>query len=166
MTREYRLRLLKFALESTPANVRVIEVIKSLEGTAYCDPKYPEFGKMCVPKPATRKTLYVFLHECAHFELHANGKRKKEYIKEMEAERWAHAKMRAFGIPVPKEMTRSAKSYVRRHIREELAQGVKKFDAEAIKYTNPKLNQDGALVRLKRRQWKPRSHGQKIIDER
>ena len=78
------------------------------------------------PKPVTRKSLYIFLHECAHAHLHAplwfqskSAYRKKpKHVIEHEAELWAHEKMRENDISVPRSMTVRAKAYVRRKIRQ------------------------------------------------
>jgi hypothetical protein len=50
--------------------------------------------KLSAPRTITRKALSFFLHECAHFALHAEGKRRKRYLEEMQAEQRAHARMR------------------------------------------------------------------------
>lgn len=133
----HRQRFAACALANTPANVRVIEIRKDLSGRAFCVPGYPNFGKLCTPRPVTRKSLYIFLHECGHFALHADGKRRKVYIKELEAEQWAHARMREAGIPVPRSMTVRAKAYVRRKLRASVRRG-SKLDAAAVRFTGHK----------------------------
>jgi hypothetical protein len=135
MNSEFRARLAQVALVNTPTNVRVIQIRKELSGMADCRPDSAQFGLMSVPRPVTRKSLYLFLHECAHFALHADGKRRKRYIEEMECEKWAHARMREAGIAVPRAMTRRAKEYVRYKMRQALRRGATKFDAAALKYT-------------------------------
>jgi hypothetical protein len=123
-------RLADIALENTPANVCVIEIRKGLTGRAcYAS------GKLSAPRPFTRKALYIFLHECAHFALHADGKRRRRYMEEMEAEQWAHARMREAGIPVPRQMTRRAKAYVRRKLRQAFMRGATSFDSRALRFT-------------------------------
>jgi hypothetical protein len=57
------------------------------------------------PRPITRKSLYIFLHECGHAHLH-QGRKKTRHVEEMEAERWAHEKMREHGVAVPRDMTK------------------------------------------------------------
>jgi hypothetical protein len=69
------------------------------------------------PRPLTRKSLYIFLHECAHAILHADDFRKK-HVQEFEAEKWAHDIMRKEGVPVPRVMTTRAKADVKRKIRQ------------------------------------------------
>jgi hypothetical protein len=64
----------------------------------------------------------VYLHECAHFVLHAGDKHGKRprYEEEFEAEQWAHKVMRMAGIPVPRAETRQAKeniSYLLRRVK-------------------------------------------------
>jgi hypothetical protein len=55
-----------------------------------------------VPRPVTRKSLYIFLHECAHAHLgHGHNRRMvPRHVKEMEAEKWAHEKMRENAVHV------------------------------------------------------------------
>jgi hypothetical protein len=87
-----------------------VEYRKSLSGRHYGKRKLIQ-----APRPVTRKSLYIFLHECAHAHLHRERK-PKAHVREMEAERWAHEKMREHGIAAPRDMTRRAKSYVARKI--------------------------------------------------
>ena len=122
------------AAKNTPTNVRVVKLRKSLTGRAFCRPGDEEFGKMCAPKPVTRKSLYIFLHECAHFALHSDGKRRKRYLEEMEAEQWAHQKMRESEIPVPRSMTTRAKNYVRRKVRQAKSRGAKKVPYKVLNF--------------------------------
>ena len=104
-----RARYAAVALANTPDNVRVVRICTSLSGFACINPKHSDFGMLCAPRPVTRKALYIYLHECAHFVLHADRKRRGSYVEEMEAEQWAHKKMREAGIAVPRMMTRDAK---------------------------------------------------------
>ena len=102
---------------------------KSLSGRACYGPK-----RIDAPRPVTRKSLYIFLHECAHAHLHSPDSRKPRHVEEMEAEQWAHAKMREHGIAVPRSMTVRAKNYVARKIRQALRRGAKKIDPAAIRF--------------------------------
>lgn len=87
---------------------------KSLSGVHWPDRKHID-----APKPVTRKSLYIWLHECAHGHLdHKRGGKKKSHVIELEAEQWAHATMRKHGIPVPRVMTKRAKQYVAKKIRQ------------------------------------------------
>ena len=99
---------------------------KSLSGACHWDKKH-----IVGPRPVTRKALYIWLHECAHAHLHADGKRRPSHVKEHEAEVWAHAKMRANDVPVPKAMTERAKDYVARKITQAERHGAKKIDGKA-----------------------------------
>lgn len=85
------------------------------------------------PKPVTRKALYIWLHECAHAHLHGGAKigKTKRHVEEMEAEQWAHAKMREHGIAVPRAMTERAKTYVARKIKQAERSGAKRIDPAA-----------------------------------
>ena len=53
-------------------------------------------GAIVAPEGRTRRQLYILAHECAHVALGHSGK-KPRHVEEMEAEKWAHAKMRAHG---------------------------------------------------------------------
>ena len=94
--------------------------------------------RIVAPRPRTRKALYVFLNECAHAHLHGGtGKRSPRYVEQMEAERWACAKMREHGIPVPWAMTKSGKAYVADKIRQAVARA-KRIDSAAKHYGKSK----------------------------
>jgi len=88
------------------------------------------------PKPVTRKALYIWLHECAHAQLHRNNGKVPRHVEEYEAEMWAHARMREHGIPVPHEMTLRAKRYVARKIRQAERAGAKTIDPRARKFAS------------------------------
>jgi len=98
-----------------------VQYRKSLSGRAFYVSKRIE-----APRPVTRKSLYIFLHECAHAQLHqpiyaeskSTYKRIPKHVIELEAEQWAHAKMREHDVAVPKDMTKRAKEYVGRKIRQ------------------------------------------------
>lgn len=129
------------AAKHTPANVTVV-YRKSLSGWAW-------FAKrqLHAPRPKTRKSLYIYLHQCAHFYLHVKSK-KPAHMQEYEAEVWAHEAMRKAGIRVPRSMTRQAKVCVARKIRQAVACGAKRIDRKARIYAGLKLAKDtsGALV--------------------
>lgn len=100
---------------------------KSLSGIHYGGQK----RLIEAPKPVTRKSLYIFLHECAHAHLHTDGKKRPRHVEEMEAEKWAHQTMREHGISVPRSMTTRAKSYVARKIEQAKRRGAKSIDKAA-----------------------------------
>lgn len=95
---------------------------------------------ICGPRPVTRKSLYIWLHECAHAHLHfgEDGKRAPRHVEEMQAEQWAHAKMREHDIPVPRSMTTRAQAYVARKIAQAEARGAKKIDPAARRFAKGK----------------------------
>lgn len=112
-----------------PPGWRVVRYRKNLSG--YCSLK----NKVIVaPRPRSRKALYIFLHECAHAHLHRSDSRAPRHVEELEAEQWAHAKMREYGIRVPRAMTRRAKRYVARKIKEAIARGAKHIDPQARRF--------------------------------
>jgi hypothetical protein len=122
------------AMQHAPRSYRV-EYRKSLSGR--------HFGNRMLiqaPRPTTPKSLYIFLHECAHAYLHTgSGKNGKRHVQEMEAEQWAHEKMAKHGIPVPPEMTERAKRYVARRIVQAERRGGKHVDPRAIEYAGVHL---------------------------
>src|SRR5262245_55504070 len=120
-------RSMAIAMQYVPEGYTV-EYRKSLSGR--------HWGKrelIQAPRPVTRKALYIFLHECAHAHLHRDH-RKKVHVMEMEAEKWAHEKMREHGIAVPRKMTTRAKAYVGRKIAATVARGAKRIDPEARRF--------------------------------
>lgn len=129
-----RQRCVEAALKNTPACVSAIRISRSLTGYASSD------GIMCVPRPITRKALYVFLHECGHFELghvilgEGSMARKPRHVEEFEAERWARAKMRQAGIPVPRECIWDAKRNVAFRIRMARERGAARIDRAAARF--------------------------------
>lgn len=109
-----------------------VEYRKSLSGCCFIKRKLIQ-----APRPVTRKALYVFLHECAH-AVHDHRGQKPRHVEEMEAEKWAHAKMREHGVAVPKAMTKLAKDYVARKIRQALRRGAKRIDPAAKRFAGRK----------------------------
>jgi hypothetical protein len=125
--RTMRERCIECALANTPPNVLYIQPRKSLSGFAATKESIPVApdtllarrrvagrGCLAAPRPFTRKALMIFLHECAHFALHADYKygKRPRYVEEYEAEQWTISRMRESGIPVPKVMLKRAKEYV------------------------------------------------------
>jgi len=109
-----------------PKGWRVVRYRKSLSG--YCD----LVDKIIVvPRPRSRRALYIFLHECAHAVLHHKRNGKPRHVEELEAELWAHAAMRAAGVPVPHSMTARARRHVAHKIQQAVRRGAKKIDAKA-----------------------------------
>jgi len=83
------------------------------------------------PRPRTRKSLYIFLHECAHAHLHHHRGKEPRHVQEMQAEKWAHEKMRENRVAVPRVMTTRAKAYIAHKIRQAERRGAKAINAEA-----------------------------------
>jgi hypothetical protein len=52
----------------------------------------------------------------------------------MQAEKWAHEKMRENGIAVPRTMTRRAKLYLARKIGQAIERGAKRINPEARRF--------------------------------
>jgi hypothetical protein len=100
----------KIAMHYLPKGYTV-DYRKSPSGRHYGKPTLIQ-----APRPVTAKSLYIFLHECAHAYLHDGTSRTPRHVEEMEAELWAHAKMEKHDIPVPPEITVRARKYVARKI--------------------------------------------------
>lgn len=122
-------RFTAIAMQYVPEGYTV-EYRKSLSGRHFGTSK-----RIQAPRPVTRKSLYIFLHECAHAQLgHAHNGRTPRHVEEMQAEKWAHEKMRENGVAVPRSMTVRAKQYVARKIRQAKRRGAKHIDREAARY--------------------------------
>lgn len=123
-------RCIAVALQNTPPDVHTISIRRTLNGQARSD------GRMVVPRPFTRKSLYVFLHECSHYHLgHLRaGARRSIHVREYESEIWAQEKMRSAGIPVPRAMTERARLNVAFKIIRARRRGVKRIDPAALRF--------------------------------
>ena len=71
----------------------------------------------------------------AHLGHAHNGKTPRQ-VEEMEAEQWAHRKMRESGVAVSRVITTRAKKYVARKIKQAEQRGAKKIDAAARRYAS------------------------------
>lgn len=83
--------------------------------------------------PTTRKRLYVLAHEIGHAALDHRGSRPV-YVREFEAEQFAHGLMRQSGIAVPRTMTMRAKAYVQSKMRRGFARGATWFDPDIAQW--------------------------------
>ncbi len=102
-----RARCEAIAVKHTPEGA-TLTFHRSLSGRAWVEKR-----EMTVPRPVTRKSLYIYLHECAHIMLDHRGQRRS-FQQEAEAERWAQRAMREEGLAVPRAMLKRAKEYVAR----------------------------------------------------
>jgi len=118
-------RFQAIATTETPVDVTIKRYRKSLTGCAYVKDRQIE-----VPRPVTRRSLHIYLHELAHIVLN-HQRQKPRHIEEYEAETWAFAKMREHGVSVPRKSLQRAKAYVDRKIRQAEARGAKKIDHRA-----------------------------------
>lgn len=123
-------KCMECALSNTPANVHVVKIRTALSGRAY----YHK-NTLAAPRPFTRKSLQIFLHECAHFTLHFKS-RQKRYIQEYEAEQWSFQKMREAKIPVPADSVKRAKRYISRKIGQAYSRGLLYADAGIREWAN------------------------------
>jgi|SRR5215472_6575924 len=91
------------------------------------------------PEGRTRRQLYIVAHECAHVALKHYKARIPSYLKEHEAELWAHAALCRHGVPVPRQETERAKRYVARKIRNARKVGLKHLSPAAAAFARKKL---------------------------
>jgi hypothetical protein len=112
------------AKKHTPADVKV-SYVKGLYGRAFIKER-----RLYAPRPVTRRSLHIYLHEVAHIVLH-DKTGKPRHLEEAEAEKWAFAVMRAEGVSVPRKSLRRAKSHVARKIKQAIRRGAKRISPEA-----------------------------------
>lgn len=119
------------------AGVTVVEHRgQALRGRAWSAKK-----RIRVPKPTTRRRLYILAHECGHVALGHSSRRISKHRKEYEAEQYAHAALRRHGISVPKASTTRAKQYVAWKIKQAIKRGAKSIDMEALKWCRGELSE-------------------------
>jgi hypothetical protein len=94
------------------------------------------------PRPVTAKSLYIFLHECAHAYLHGVGSGTPRHVEEMEAELWAQAKLAKHGIEVPADLVLRGRRYVARKIMQAERRGAKRIDPRARAYAGEEFIQE------------------------
>ena len=97
--------------------IKKIIYVKGLYGRCFHN------GHIRIPPPTTRKRMYIIAHELGHIALHAKTS-KRSFIKEFEAEQYAHALMRRFKIRIPRAMTKRAKNYVQYRINLSVKRGL------------------------------------------
>jgi hypothetical protein len=110
------------------AGVVAVTYHERLQGTAYFEQK-----AVRVPRPTTRRRLYIVAHEAGHVALRHSGN-KPVHRQEYEAERYAHAALKQHGIAVPKKSTTSAKHYVAWKNRQAIRRGAKEIDRESYRW--------------------------------
>ena len=112
---------------------------KALTGRAFIDENRIE-----APRPVTRKSLHVYLHEIAHLVLHGSSvdgipkKRTKRYIEEYQAEVQALDWMREWGIPISQDVRREAKRHVAYCIRKAVNRGAQNIDPAVLRFAGLK----------------------------
>jgi hypothetical protein len=121
-------RCKEVAKQYTPEGVEVV-YRKSLTGRAKYTTK-----TLHAPEPKTRRSLYIYLHECAHFYLEHQKRSQPRHRQEYEAERWAMQAMHTAGLAVPKKESQRAKRHVYRKIEQAVKRGAKNIDYEAAQW--------------------------------
>jgi hypothetical protein len=74
---------------------------------------------IAAPEGRTRKQLHILAHECGHIALKHHPKcGLKKHVIELQACQWAAEALRRHGVPVPRDMVKNDKRYVKRKIRQ------------------------------------------------
>jgi len=125
----------QIALKYLPKGYRV-KYRKRLSGM-----HYGSLNLIATPKPMTAKSLYIFLHECAHAYLHIGSGQSAapRHVQEMEAILWAWDKMGKHNVPIPPEIIRRNRRYVARKIVQAERRGAKRIDPQAIEFAGEHL---------------------------
>ena len=105
----------------------------------------PIKGRIRVPRPTTRRRLYIFAHECGHVALQHTGK-KRPHRKEYEAELYASDALRRHGIAVPRKSLEEAKKYVAYRVYLSLKRGARSIDREALNWCKSYLSDQAARL--------------------
>jgi hypothetical protein len=93
--------------------------------------------KTCfIPVAKTRKSLYLVCHELGHIVL---GKPKTVYEGEMEAEKYARAKMRELGFSVPRLAVARGNRYVAMKTRRAVRRGLKEVSPKVRRFLNTEV---------------------------
>jgi hypothetical protein len=100
-------------------HVKKIKYVNGLYGRAFC-----ELDEIVIPKPTTAMRMYIIAHELGHLALHYKCK-KRQFIKEYEAEIYAYNLMKKYKIDIPRKSILRAKKYVIYRIRLSLKRGLK-----------------------------------------
>lgn len=121
------------------AGVDKVEYHNRLSGWAMSDKRFVR-----IPKPTTRRRLYIVAHEAGHIALNHCGAKPK-HRQEYEAERYAHDALRRHGIAVSKKSTQRAKKYVARKVSQALRRGAKTIDRESFSWCRNELSFEDRL---------------------
>ena len=117
------------AVIAEQAGVEKIEYHNSgLRGRAWAESK-----RIKVPPATTRHRLYIYAHECGHVAMNHRGQ-KHSYIKEYEAEMYAHEMLRNHGIAVPRKKNVRAKRYVARKLKMGLRRGLLRVNRDVAQW--------------------------------
>lgn len=72
-----------------------------------------------------RSALFVFLHECGHIKLHHRKRNLPLHIEEYEAEQYAIAQMKRYGVHVPRILLQSGKLAMQKMIEKDRKAGIR-----------------------------------------
>jgi hypothetical protein len=97
--------------------------------------------KIVAPWPSTTtRRLYVLAHEIGHVILR-HGPGRPVYVREYEAEMFAHRLLPAYGLDVPEVETVRSKKYVSRKIERGFSSGLSLLDTGIQDWCEPHLSQ-------------------------
>jgi hypothetical protein len=143
MTLEQELTELLAVAEAIKAEAGVIDhqIIDpiSKDGHVLFGLAFPQRKLIRAPAGATIADLYLLAHECGHCALR-HDHQKPRYVREYEAELWAHAALQRHGIDVPEGVSADACLNVFNAIDEANKRGQfcrrqKKLSAEAAEWS-------------------------------
>lgn len=98
---------------------------------------WPITGTIIAPAGRTRRQLYIVAHECAHVLLHKQ-RTQSQYLREWEAEVYAHKLMDYYGVEVDPMSTEIAKQWVHFKIGQAVRRGAKHIHHKAMEFAGLK----------------------------
>lgn len=142
-----REKCVRCAIDNTPSEVRVVLIREDgTGGLSHLGRESAQFGLLEAPRPTTRRGLYVYLHECAHFRLHIDTEHSStNHLREFQAERFAIGVMKRSRIRIPPEELFLAKENVRAAIIRDQARG-KKIAARARRFADSRQTENSRLL--------------------
>jgi hypothetical protein len=93
-----------------------------------------EACELIAPKPDALENLLIYLHECAHFELHRDAQTVPFYLREFQAETWALRVMKEAGLNLTDEFAFKSRQRIANCIRGARRNKIGTLKKEAVKF--------------------------------